>query len=77
MNTRFSSRPLVYLEPFCYDLAKWLSQYLYFFSFLLDYYKVEHGKYHVTVTESQKDVTLVIHLVMSQVMVTACDEVVI
>jgi len=42
----------------CHDLAKQLSQYLYFFSFSFLFFwiitKVEHGKYHVTVTESQK-----------------------
>ena len=36
-----------------HDLAKWLSYYLIFlfFSFIT---KVEHGKYHMTVTESQR-----------------------
>jgi len=37
----------------CYDLAKWLSQYLYFFSFRL-LLRWSMGKYHMTVTESQR-----------------------
>ena len=31
-------------ERHCYDLANWLSHYLYFFSFLIYNYKIECGK---------------------------------
>jgi len=31
-------------EEKCYDLANWLSHYLYLFSFLIYNYKIEHGK---------------------------------
>ena len=45
----------------CYDLANWLSHCLYFFSFLFfSYwtcnYKMEHGKYHVTLSQCHNGV---------------------
>jgi len=46
---------LSFLKMGCHDLAKQLSQYLYFFSFpLLLLLRWSMGKYHMTVTKSQK-----------------------
>jgi len=38
VNETNNSRRAITHQVGCHDLAKWPSQYLYFFSFLLDYY---------------------------------------